>query len=272
MFLHDLICQSGPLKVHKDLGVSLDGALLPYTVRTVKDIAPVLFDHGIQNELAPDTVLYRMYRNTVREAHRAIFGRFHLRFDITILLPIALGKECNKTLGHTHPDFSPGISYPEAYQVLHGEACFLLQKNKDGIIEDFRVVKATGGDAVLIPPNYGHVTANCGKDPLVLSNLVSTAFTSIYSEYLKRSGAAYYLLANGQLVPNPSYGDLPRPVCAKNRLRVKSNLYADFINDPESFNYLTAPSPLSEKPKGRIRRLSDSKEGARRIPKKTKTF
>jgi len=242
MFLDNLIYQMGPLKVSKDLDVSLDGTILPYTVRTIRDVAPVLFDPDHLSKLAPDTVLYRMYRDAVQPVHRPIFEKYRLRFDITVLQPLHLGREYNKTLGHSHPDFSPGISYPEAYQVLHGEACFLLQKLKDGVVEEFRVIKASAGDSVLIPPNYGHVTANCGKGPLVMSNLGSTDFTSIYSEYVRHRGAAYYMLVGGRLIPNPSYGRLPKPVCAKDRLNVRRSLYLDFVENPDSFNYLVSPS------------------------------
>ncbi|HRR54080.1 MAG TPA: glucose-6-phosphate isomerase family protein [Candidatus Methanomethylicus sp.] len=240
--MDNLIYQMGPLNVSKDLDVSIDGAILPYTVRTIRDVAPVLLDSDHLSKLAPDTVLYRMYRGAVQSAHRPIFERYHLRFDITILQPLHLGREYNKTLGHSHPDFSPGISYPEAYQVLHGDACFLLQKLKDGVVEEFRVIKASAGDSVLIPPNYGHVTANCGKDPLVMSNLVSTDFASIYSEYVKHRGAAYYMLVDGRLIPNPSYGRLPKPVYAKDRLNIRRSLYLDFVESPGSFSYLSSPS------------------------------
>ncbi len=241
--MDNLIYQLGPLKVGKGLDVSIDGTLLPYTVRTVRDVAPVLFDPDHLSKLSPDTVLYRMYRDAAQAVHRPIFEKYRLRFDITVLQSIHLGRECNKTLGHFHPDFSPGTSYPEAYQVLHGDACFLLQKLKDGAVEEFRVIKASAGDAVLIPPNYGHVTANCGKVPLVMSNLVSTDFTSIYSEYVRHKGAAYYMLADGRLIPNPSYGRLPKPVYAKDRLNIRRSLYLDFIENPDSFSYLNAPSP-----------------------------
>lgn len=240
--MDELTFQIGNLKVGKNLDVHLDGAPIPFSVRTLRDVAPVLLDRDVASQLPPDTVLYRMYRNAERAIHRPLFQKHRLRYDLTIMVPIHLGREFNKTLGHTHPDFIPGTSYPEVYQVLHGEASFLLQKLRDGIVEDFKVIDASAGEAVLIPPNYGHVTANCGDDPLVLSNLVSTDFESIYSGYIRHRGAAYYLLVDGRLVPNPSYGRLPKPVRAKDKLEIKSGLYTDFVEDPESFSYLASPS------------------------------
>jgi oxalate decarboxylase/phosphoglucose isomerase-like protein (cupin superfamily) len=52
-------------------------------------------------------------------------------------------------------------TYRELYEVLKGDAHYLLQRaqNKERVDEAI-LVKATRGDKVLIPPNYGHVTIN----------------------------------------------------------------------------------------------------------------
>ncbi|WP_437344448.1 glucose-6-phosphate isomerase family protein [Methanoculleus frigidifontis] len=60
-----------------------------------------------------------------------------------------------------------GIGYPELYQVLAGEAHYLLQR-KD--LSDGVVVTAKVGEFVLIPPGYGHVTINPGQEDLVMAN------------------------------------------------------------------------------------------------------
>jgi len=86
-----------------------------------------------------------------------------LRYDITIIPPNKLGMEFVKTAGHYHP-FLPGskMTYPELYEVLEGEAHYLLQRREQERgterITDVVVVKAKKGDKVIIPPNYGHVT------------------------------------------------------------------------------------------------------------------
>ena len=81
-------------------------------------------------EAAPDDLeLYYMYRDLAKnKTDRRKIIENDLRYDITILAPVMLGKEFNKTVGHDHP-IVPGtdITYPELYEVLKGEAIFLLQ-------------------------------------------------------------------------------------------------------------------------------------------------
>lgn len=222
----------------------LEGVCMPYSARTLKDIAPVLLDRKLLKNALPNRVLYKMYRNAIHENDRELFTRLNLRFDITIMSPEPLGRECNKTLGHRHPDFVPGTSYAELYQILHGEARFLLQRCRDGYVVEFKVIRARDGDAVLIPPNFGHVTVNSGSEPLVMANLVADTFDSIYSEYVSLNGAAYYMLSSHRLVPNPSYSRLPKPTYAKNRFSLERDLYIDFTEMPGRFAFLTSPTLL----------------------------
>jgi len=67
------------------------------------------------------------------------------------------------------------------------------------------LVKAVAGEVVVIPPGFGHVTINPGKDDLVMVNLVSTAFSSDYIPYVTMGGAVCYEMADGTLVRNPRY-------------------------------------------------------------------
>ena len=166
------------------------GILPEPSVRTVGDMACVLADpDGISPSLDPDTPLYYMYRDlAMNEKDREILSRQNIRYDITVIPPAVLGGEYVKTKGHYHPENPAGIGYPELYQVLAGEAHFLLQR-KD--LSDVVAVAASAGEFVLIPPGYGHVSINAGKEVLVMSNLVSTQFESEYELYEEMRGGAY---------------------------------------------------------------------------------
>ncbi len=53
------------------------------------------------------------------------------------------------------------LHYPELYEVLKGDANYLLQRaQNEERVDEVILVKATRGDKVIIPPNYGHVTIN----------------------------------------------------------------------------------------------------------------
>lgn len=231
------------LLIGQDLRLSADGFKAEESTRTLDELSAVLRGRP-KPKLPGDTVLYRMYRSFMRPSDAKLFKSRNIRHDITIIAPLDLGSEPNKTLGHYHPMASAGLSYPEVYNVLNGHASYLLQKEEQGQVTDFVSVDARQGDAIIIPPNYGHVTVNTGDQPLVMANLVSDRFSSVYEGYEKKGGAAYYLLKGGRLVVNPRYGRLQKPRTAGPNFMVSKDLYSDFLSCPRCFAYLNDPSAL----------------------------
>jgi glucose-6-phosphate isomerase len=99
------------------------------------------------------------------------------------------------------------MGYPEVYEVLEGEAKYLIQSRRP---EDIVMISAKAGDIVIIPPGYGHISINPSADQtLAMANIVSTAFESEYGEYETLHGAAYYAMSDGTLQKNPSYPKMP---------------------------------------------------------------
>jgi glucose-6-phosphate isomerase len=235
--------QFATLSIDPDLHLSSEGFSAEEGARMLGDLTSVLRGQP-KPRLPGDTVLYRMYRSFIRPSDAKLFKARNLRHDITVMAPLDLGSEPNKTLGHYHPVASGGLSYPEIYHVLSGTAAYLLQKEVTGKIADFVRVDAKQGDAIIIPPNFGHVTVNAGDEPLVMANLVSDKFSSIYEGYEKMGGAAYYLLNDGRLVANPHYGKLPKPRTARPNFMVSKDLYTDFLSCPSCFAYLNQPLRL----------------------------
>ena len=141
------------------------------TPRRLLGMKHVLLDETVDQ---PDETYY-MYRDVCLEADKDLFRGKGFRYDLTVVPGLMLGREFNKTYGHFHPLASAKCSYPEVYEVLNGQAHYLLQDRDHAL-----VVEAVAGDKVLIPPNYGHVTINPGKETLVMSNLVERTFASEY--------------------------------------------------------------------------------------------
>ncbi len=196
--------------------------------------------------------LYLMYRDVHFREDKQKLNACSLRYDITIIMPNKLGEEFVKTVGHYHPYVkNEKTTYPEVYEVLHGIAHYLLQKmDSKGNIEDAKLVVAEKNEKVLIPPGYGHVTINSGKEPLVMSNLVERNFSSEYGDYKKKHGAAYYgIEINGQLrfVQNEKYRNHPKLKIIKVKESpqyglVKSMpLYISFVKFPNKFCWLVKP-------------------------------
>lgn len=218
-------------------------------IRRFRDAANVLYPYQKVN---PDkTPLYYMYRGVYRNGDREIFEKSGIRHDITVVLPGFMGgQEFIKTVGHFHP-LKPGKdeTYPEYYEVLHGEALYLCQKNTpDGDVEEVFVVTAKKGDKVYVEPNLGHVTINPGSEPLVMANLVADNFKSDYAPIEHKKGAAFFYIKNNlgeyEWVPNPNYKNAPslRLFPAEQRDQpIKDQgktLYDLFLEDPEQFNFL----------------------------------
>jgi glucose-6-phosphate isomerase len=222
------------------------------SIRRLYDIREVVYDKGwLKN--AENVELYYMYRDlSLSKKDREIILESGLRYDITVIPPRMLGLEYVKTLGHYHPLIpGTGLSYTEIYEVLEGEAHYLLQKEEKGRIVDVAMVKAEKGDKVIIPPNYGHVTINPSNKVLKMANFVAREFSSVYEPYKGKGGAAYFELGGNKLVENENYGPLPEVRFLKPTnysevgLRKGKEMYGLIRKDPSLLRYLTAPQEFS---------------------------
>ena len=214
-------------------------------VRRLEDIRPVLYNQTISEPKE----LYYMYREVSRQEERAFLADEGLRFDLTVLPPRKLGREYMKTVGHYHP-LVPGsdLTYPELYQVLHGRAHFLLQQVQDdgGTLTDVVIVEAGPGDYLLVPPGYGHITINPGRETLVMANWVDGSFTSVYEPMVKYRGGAFYEVEESQqgvFIENDHYEESPTPRLAKPGLPRLSDLKGDQIYQlpREALGFLKTP-------------------------------
>ncbi len=213
-------------------------------VRRASDLKPVL---AFPEKLKEDFDAYYMFRDSYKnEEDYEVILKARLRYDYTVIPPNEIGGERIKTYGHYHPEVVGGYTYPEVYQVLEGEAIFLIQRPEDGRIVDVAAVKARKGDVVIVPPNYGHVTINPSESELITANWVCRDFQSIYDPYTERRGACYYYV-NGEWIANTNYTDVPalrflRPVDVLNAGRDMYRL----VKNIEKLEFLTAPQKHQE--------------------------
>jgi len=186
------------------------------SVRTHEDLAVVCADQSLKLE---DDAAYYMYRNVHMIGDENLLKENNQRFDLTVIPAGMLGKEYIKTSGHYHPT-KPGteVEYPELYFVVHGQATYLMQKHdQNGAISDVIVARVRAGEAIMMPPFYGHVTINETSDTLVMANWVEANFASVYGDYELKIGGAYYVKTKN-LKPktqnnyiyevNPNYGEV----------------------------------------------------------------
>lgn len=188
-----------------------------HETRHASDMAEVILDQKIGQEKRP---LYYIYRDIGYQTDRERFKKESLRYDLTVVLPNPIGKEFNKTKGHYHPPVPENeISYPEVYEVIYGQAFYLIQrqgKSADQIVENY-LIEVKPGEKIIIPPDFGHITINPGPDPLVMSNWAERDFSSNYEPIEKLKGGSYYLLKDSpyQLMKNSNYQKVPELKKAK---------------------------------------------------------
>jgi glucose-6-phosphate isomerase len=223
--------------------------LIEPAVRRLYGLREVAFDSA-WFEGAPDRDAYYMYRDlALTPTDAEAMKRYDLRYDITIIPPFAMGLEFVKTYGHYHPLVNPKLryTYPEIYEVLDGDAHYLLQRTQDEeSVDEVILVKTTRGDKVIIPPNCGHVTINPSERTLKMANWVCRSFDSVYEPYEKLRGGAYYELINGRLLPNRAYRHVPEikiayPAEVPEQGLIRRKPMYELIEEPHLLEFLTAP-------------------------------
>ena len=221
---------------------------LEYSIRKLSEMKDVLLDPSIINDANKDMPLYYMFRSAGMDKNSTVFEAHKIRYDVTVMVNDRLGKEFNKTFGHYHPLAESNLSYPEIYEIFDGDALYILQRKKaEGY--DVKLIKASKGDRVLMPPNYAHISVNVGKKPLVEANLVSSKFDSDYNPIKQMAGGAVYVLSNNKIIVNKNYPNViinykDKPDSLQFLDNSKS-LYDEYIAHPEHFDFLNKPSLLA---------------------------
>lgn len=208
--------------------------------RDIEDEKNVLFG------AKPGTVpLYFIHRDVRSQKDDEFWQKANLRYDVTLILPGKINHEFIKTYGHYHPIAENRVTYPEIYEVLYGEAHSLQQKVEGKTVLDLRVVKASAGEKIIIPPGYGHVTINPTSEPLVLANVLERNFTYDYTSFAEHGGAAFYETDVGW-IQNPEY-EGEKLVFAKTKKLPNFGisdqpLYTIVTTDPLKFRWLLHPA------------------------------
>ena len=219
------------------------------SIRRLKDISDLLYDKRALGKMDGDLPIYFMYRDVKRSEDEQVFRSNSVRYDVTVVPPRMIGEEFVKTVGHYHPLIEEGLTFPEIYQVMQGKAHYLLQKGNDGYISDVILIKAKRGDIVFIPPNYGHITINPSDANLVMANLVSSRFDSLYEQFKEKHGGAYYELAGSRFLKNDNYISVPQLRIVQDQTsklpQGKRDIYSTFIEMPSYFSFLNDPKSFN---------------------------
>jgi glucose-6-phosphate isomerase len=206
-----------------------------------------------------DNPYYDFYKAIVKDNNKAEFTKANLRYDSTVIMRGCADKEFKKTAGHFH-HLIPGknMSYPELYQVIKGTALFVMQKvddfNKSSgkmTVEDVIMAEVKAGQAVVIPPDYGHCTINISDETMVFINLISLGSSNHYDSVKNSHGMCCYAYRNEdgtyRIEKNPNYKfncDVRITVPSESKIlgiRNDTPVYTEFLKNPGKFDYLNNP-------------------------------
>lgn len=179
-----------------------DKIITPTSQRSLEEMKPVLRE---KNSKGP-SICYSVYRGI--DDPEAPIGT---RADITVLPPGKIGDEYNKTHGHYH--IGEDV---ETYKVLSGDGIIIMQRPNFNFesVEAVRLVRMPVNQQIEIPKGWGHTLINLGSSPLVAINYESPEIENLYAGYVKKQGAAYYVIEKMgklELEINKNYGEVPRP-------------------------------------------------------------
>ncbi len=227
--------------------IKFSGKTFRPDIRRISDLESVVSDKKWFKESDKTMPVYFMYRGLITKSG--------LRYDITIMPFKPFGQELPKTLGHYH-SFAKGTEYryPEIYEVIKGNAAFLLQKLSRGKIKKVFVISLKKKDKIVIPPGYGHILINIGPGTLETANWSSMKSSSDYGLIVRKGGGAYFGMKAGKKtkwVANKKYGKLPKPeykngnnfnssfLGRKTLLALSKDISKlDFLKNPEKFSGL----------------------------------
>lgn len=168
----------------------------------------------------------------------------------------------SKNSGHYH-DYVKGhsLTFPEAYEVLIGEAVFLLQKSTNFNkpqeklrVDECKAVFLKPGEKIIVPPFYAHCAINVGKGPMAFGNMAAPC-PLLYDPIRNKHGFFNYVLKkDGKVIfiPNSHYRDLPQLRIVEARENPKLGIVFDkpmyelFIQDPNQFDFLSNPEVFLE--------------------------
>jgi len=220
-------------------------------VRRLSELKPVLYDRSYCRIPYLEVPVYEIHRNCCDDEARQHLLSHGLRYDVTIMPPLLLGEEYVKTFGHYHQPHGEEGSPPEIFEVLEGEALFLAQKERFGKTAQVFLWTVKEGERILMSSDYGHVMINASGRQLVVGNLIAQNCVQMYDPYIRRRGAAFYVLTGMRLVKNPRYPEAREIQTAKVDahpiLESGPSLVETFMKNPDQLRFLNHWNALARK-------------------------
>ncbi len=145
--------------------------------------------------LSDETKMYFTAGGVALPQDAALFHKHHVTYEYTVIPPIHVAGECNKTFGHIHGKHpKTGKSRLEAFEILYGEGCFQLFKEIGENTFLCLLIHLQARDQIIVPGDYFHLSINLSKtEPFVFADLIKDDVETVYSYVKSKNGAPYRL-------------------------------------------------------------------------------
>lgn len=214
--------------------------------RTLDDVRKTLMNP----ESDGPEVLYSIAMDVGKLKDKRDLENRHLLYEIVAYNHGLVGAEPVRSQGHIHSasEFAD-YSTPEVYEILEGRAIIYMQEFVSVNIGRCYAVYAKAGEIVIVPPGWAHFTVNADvTQHMVFGAWCIRDYDFEYDEIRARKGLAFYPVYNNEEIKwkkNKQYKEghlkIVKPRTHHEFGLTKENIYLQYENDPNKFDFVTNP-------------------------------
>ncbi|NUR75760.1 MAG: glucose-6-phosphate isomerase [Thermoleophilia bacterium] len=192
--------------------------------------------------------LYTIYMDVCRAADHGALVDQSLLYGAVVYNHGLIGRERLRSQGHRH-SCKPGtdLRYSEVYEFWTGHGHVYLQQECGPVVTRALLVPVGPGDKVIVPLGWVHLTVASTDEPLAFGAWCAREGKLEYDELRALGGPAHFVLANGDVVPNPRYTQVADvEVVAPRDLPLldvpyEQPIYRAWREEPGRFDFLPQP-------------------------------
>ncbi|MDH3730611.1 MAG: hypothetical protein OES13_05765 [Acidimicrobiia bacterium] len=212
-------------------------------IRRLEDIRPMLW----QPDASGPEHLYSVYMGIGRAEDDSAIRSQGLVYGSMIFSPGLVGDEPIRSQGHLHAFAPGGLRYSEVFQFWTGEGYLYLQKEVGPDVTRALFVRVSPGDIVVLPGDWMHLVVNVGSEPLSFGAWAARDNQFEYGQLRALGGPAYFVMADGEIAPNPRYRSVAPVEIADPRdiptlgIPADRPIYETWQADPHMLDFVADP-------------------------------
>jgi glucose-6-phosphate isomerase len=192
--------------------------------------------------------LYTIYMDVCEQQDHDRLRAQSLLYGTVVYNHGSIGSERLRSQGHLHSaEPRSGLRYSEVYEFWTGHGFVYLQKECDPVVTRALLVPVGPGDKVIVPLGWVHLTVASADEVLTFGAWCARENELEYEQLRRLSGPAHFVRADGQIIANPRYRQVPAIEIVEPRdlplLGVPTDrpIYNAWRDDRQLFDFLPRP-------------------------------